>query len=286
MSTSAISKLSREIANSSVDDREQQSRLFKELVRAAAKAHDADQPALEFLLDTAADLLRYVADGSQPSPEALLTMVTRVVVNAECGMHRSALAAGRPALSESDHEPSTTSPKEPSKRPLKLVPPPEESLAQKDLNRVRLGQLLVQLGLAESEQIQDALSMQQEEGLRIGEALARLGHLDPHDLRDALGLQNKMRQYANTQAGGQGPDPNSVKFVEWHESILGEVLLSSGAISKSELDAALAVQRATGMRIGEILVHKGMCDWSTVRSAIRLQEKLRHGGRIADRKLS
>jgi hypothetical protein len=279
MTNSAISQLSKNIAVSNATDRQQQRRLYEQLVIASANSRGAARPEFEFLLETATDIARYLAEGHQPSLEALLTMMTRLVVNAECSLYRDLEAPARQARAEPA---PATAPKPPA-RDLELAPRPKELAEPQDLNRMRLGQMLVHLGLAQSEHVQAALEVQRAEGIRLGEALARLGHLNPHDLREALGLQTKMRKYAYDNSAGEPPE---IEFPEWKESMLGEVLLSSGAVSEEQLRSALVAQRATGMRIGEVLVQEGICDWGTVRAAIRLQEKLRHGERRPSLKLS
>ena len=53
---------------------------------------------------------------------------------------------------------------------------------------------------------------------------------------------------------------------------LGDMLLASGAISREQLDQALALQGAApGRRIGELLVHLGLLSPEELRRAVRLQ---------------
>lgn len=55
---------------------------------------------------------------------------------------------------------------------------------------------------------------------------------------------------------------------------LGEILVASGAISESDLNAALARKATTGRRIGEELVATGIVSADRLSRALRLQRKL------------
>lgn len=285
MSTNAFSQLSRECARSDAQDRAQLRRLHEHVRQVTEGQRGGGQPQLDFLLDTATDLMRYLADGALPTQEELLNIVTRLVVNAECATNARVEQRGvhAPATQAATPPSAPVAPQEPDPGTqvqdagLDLAVRPDGDDQTNDLNRMRIGQLLVQMGLAESGQVEDALEFQRAEGLRFGEALIRLGHLDPRDLREVLGLQSSMREYAQGRPEEGTPSSPPVEFGLWHESMLGEVLVSSGAITREQLDTALAAQRATGMRFGETLVRRGFCEWTTVRAGIRVQEKLRHG---------
>ena len=105
MSTNAFSQLSRECARSDAQDRAQLRRLHEHVRQVTEGQRGGGQPQLDFLLDTATDLMRYLADGALPTQEELLNIVTRLVVNAECatnarveqrGVHAPATQAATP----------------------------------------------------------------------------------------------------------------------------------------------------------------------------------------------
>ncbi len=52
---------------------------------------------------------------------------------------------------------------------------------------------------------------------------------------------------------------------------VGTVLVDNGSITQEQLDAALAEQRRTGKKIGEILIGTGAIDWLTLAHAIAEQ---------------
>ncbi len=146
----------------------------------------------------------------------------------------------------------------------------------KNLCGMRIGQVLVELGLIGEVQINEALDLQQKEGLRLGEALMRLGSVMPEGLQEALALQKKMREYATDPSQSESWDTGKVGVGEWQESLLGALLVQRKVVDEDKLKKALAISRATGMRLGESLVHHGFCDWATVRQVINDQERMRH----------
>jgi type IV pilus assembly protein PilB len=65
---------------------------------------------------------------------------------------------------------------------------------------LKLGEILIKRGLITKEQIDKAISIQQEEGIRIGEALIKLGAISEEDLIEALGKQLAI-PYATKSSG-------------------------------------------------------------------------------------
>jgi hypothetical protein len=59
------------------------------------------------------------------------------------------------------------------------------------------------------------------------------------------------------------------------DSMLGQVLIRIGAITREQLERALKVQRAAGIRIGEALVEIGATNWEAVEKAVELQRDRR-----------
>jgi hypothetical protein len=55
---------------------------------------------------------------------------------------------------------------------------------------------------------------------------------------------------------------------------IGELLVKSGRLSRSQLDDALAEQRSTGQRLGELLVRKGLLTAPELRSVLAFQQRL------------
>jgi hypothetical protein len=146
------------------------------------------------------------------------------------------------------------------------------------LNEMVLGSLLVQLGTVEPHQLDEAIALQQKDGVRLGEAIVQLGFAAPDQVRAAVSFQRSLREHDHArQPGGTHGDGNASTPV-LHESLLGEILIETKAITQEQLEHGLLTRRATGTRLGEALVQDGSCDWTAVRSAIQLQEKMREDG--------
>ncbi|MFT7484596.1 MAG: hypothetical protein ACI9F9_000436, partial [Candidatus Paceibacteria bacterium] len=167
----SIGEFVKEVANSNAKDLDAQRNLIGQLYEIKTASRDVPNPDLGFLLDAASDLMRYLAEGMQPTPEAMLTMLTRLLVNAECSMYRSIQLDGAalqplpeekvnswgtspPAAAHGGNELTlkkqgpgpnggSGSPKLPALSMNASTPP---SMKQ-DLTEVQLGQVLLELGL-------------------------------------------------------------------------------------------------------------------------------------------
>ena len=101
-------------------------------------------------------------------------------------------------------------------------------------------------------------------GLKLG---AELG---------GLSLSGEAPQSGGAPPMGPGsmlsPDRSSVggKF-------LGEILLQLGYVKPEDIDRALLVQRATGIRMGEALVNIGATTYERIKTALGVQERLSKG---------
>lgn len=124
--------------------------------------------------------------------------------------------------------------------------------------RLKLGQMLVDVGLANPKQLEDALVEQSRTGERLGEIAIRQGWLNPGQLERALRFQQ-----AQADRGRVPP-----------RLCLGEILVVTGDISRAQLDEALARQRSSGKLLGSELVDAGVLKPSRLASGLRLQRTL------------
>lgn len=76
--------------------------------------------------------------------------------------------------------------------------------------RTRLGDLLVERGLIDREQLQRALTLQRRNGMRLGQVLVSCGHIDEAGLTAALGQLLRVR---TIQLAEVSPDPEAVAMV-------------------------------------------------------------------------
>lgn len=107
-----------------------------------------------------------------------------------------------------------------------------------------LGELLVAKGLIGADELEWALDEQRRSKRRLGEILVARGGLTGSELMAVLA----------EQYGVDIPSApvESEPVAEWQP--LGRLLVAQGAIEQSALDEALATQRETGRRLGDILV--------------------------------
>ncbi|MBF0455828.1 MAG: Flp pilus assembly complex ATPase component TadA [Magnetococcales bacterium] len=91
-----------------------------------------------------------------------------------------------------------------------------------------MGDLLVKSRVITSDQLDEGLSYQDEEGVRLGEGLIRLGFLTERELEELLQRQGR-------------------------KSRVGEQLVLEGLISSAQLAEALAEQKRSGAKLGQTL---------------------------------
>lgn len=122
--------------------------------------------------------------------------------------------------------------------------------------RQLLGALLVQSGHITDDQLDLAVREQKRSGERIGEVFMRLGMLTHMQLKGLLDFQ--------WNQGRAGDSPVR----------LGELLVAGGHITREQLGDALAKQKVTRKKIGEVLVEAGYARASQIRYGMQLQRML------------
>lgn len=123
--------------------------------------------------------------------------------------------------------------------------------------RQLLGALLVESGHITAEQLDHAIAEQNASGDKLGEVFIRLGMLTDLQLKALLDFQHHQGDAKST-----GP------------LRLGELLLATGYISRSQLDDALQKQSVSRKKIGEVLVEEGYVGHERINYGIRLQKML------------
>lgn len=135
---------------------------------------------------------------------------------------------------------------------------PEEALQLAAGVRQRLGELLTDATRLTEEQVAQALDEQTKTGEKLGDMLVRLGYLSAAE-RDII-VEFQRHQ------GGEAPTSGKLR--------LGQILLSTGQISESELTEALERTKDTGRRIGEELVAAGILSGDLLDRTLALQRRL------------
>lgn len=124
--------------------------------------------------------------------------------------------------------------------------------------RKMLGSLLLMTGKLTQEQLDFALEEQKITGEKLGNILVKMGLLAENQVNSVL----KFQQYQ--ELGVTVPTPLR----------LGELLVSSGYITRDQLADALQKQAVTQKRLGEILVDEGYAHLHQVNKGVNLQRKL------------
>lgn len=110
-------------------------------------------------------------------------------------------------------------------------------------NRHLIGKILIDGGFVSVHDLERALGEQRITNELLGQVLVRMGVLDPADLKAALSVQ----EYLNK------PE-EAVKVAAGARRMLGELLTQAGHITGEQLEHALAEQKKTGEKLGEVLV--------------------------------
>lgn len=123
--------------------------------------------------------------------------------------------------------------------------------------RQLLGDLFVQSGRITAKQLDQAITEQKKSGEKLGVVLTRLGMLTERQLSSLLEFQHHQEDSTHSSP-----------------LRLGELLLATGYITRSQLDDALSKQSISHKKIGEVLVEEGYVSKSRIKSGFRLQKML------------
>ena len=131
----------------------------------------------------------------------------------------------------------------------------------------RLGELLLERGLVDERELDEAIAVQAASGRRLGEILVTRGALAAPDLIAALAEQHGLDVRVEERTPGADRSPTR-PAAGWQP--LGRILVERGSLGRAALRTAVAEQRRTGARLGSILVDGGHV------SAVELVEALVH----------
>ena len=125
-----------------------------------------------------------------------------------------------------------------------------------------LGQILVERGAITSEQLQQALETQANEGGLIGEVIVRLGFAKKEEIAYCLSLQLGYPLTAYEKSEG------SYKRAE---KPLGQILVERGTITYPQLEQILKIREERGGLIGELIVELGFANEEDIAYCLSLQ---------------
>jgi len=119
------------------------------------------------------------------------------------------------------------------------------------INDIALGELMVELGLIEPEQVDEALRRQVRTGKPFGETLIELG-CSTEAVQQCLELQEGLARPIQS-------------------IYLGEALIAMRKIDRGQLEQGLAFQKRRDVRLGAALVALGFVTWPEVNEALAAQ---------------
>jgi len=125
------------------------------------------------------------------------------------------------------------------------------------IRRRRLGEQLIDMGVATSEAIGRAVEHQRETGRKFGEVLLDLGIASEKAITGAIQRQKE------------------------EASSLGNLLVRMGVVNETQLAYALKLQGANGGRLGDTLLELGHINDDDLGQALGLQKLIRRGISIA-----
>jgi hypothetical protein len=134
----------------------------------------------------------------------------------------------------------------------------EDSIRSAAGIRQMLGAMLIMAGRISQEQLEHAITVQKITGEKLGEVFTRLGIIKEEQLNNLLAYQQNQCSEA--------PAANPFR--------LGEILVTTGYITRKQLDDALLKQITTSKNLGEVLVEDGYAASHQVKHGIRLQQRL------------
>ena len=124
--------------------------------------------------------------------------------------------------------------------------------------RKKLGELLIRSGRITEKQLEQALGEQKRSGEKLGKVFMRMGLLTEEQLSGLLHFQRLQDEAI--------PSPGPLR--------LGELLVTTGSITRDQLDKALEKQFHTRKKLGEVLIEEGYAQPRHVKHGLRLQEML------------
>lgn len=269
-----ITALARLIGRSDADDYAEQAVNLRRIQELRAAMTEEPTAGLGWCLEAAATLADHLARPGGVPREALMKVVLQLVAIVEKGYGELLASAAADAASElelTEVAPGLELVSEPvMEGGLDVNPSTGHPLPL--INDMVLGEILVRIGSVDREQVTRALRLQVKEGDRIGRALVRMAACNAGQVQSALRLQRHLR--ASSGFGGANAETSPLRRTN-QDALLGEILVQLGTISPEQMEQALEVQRASGIRIGEALVQLGAARWTDVESAVRTQNELR-----------
>jgi len=326
MSLPEITALCRVLARSDARDSSEQGRNFQRLTELREYLRPHADPGMTACLDATTALMDALRDRGMIGHEELLGIVCKLMAVVEknwSGADPDAAIAAtlygepdddvlpEPEPEDEDEDRKIESRIAGAKTAVFKVGDIEEAQNRIEqlkrtprINEMVLGELLVELGHLTQDEIDAALTEQEQTGELLGEILLSRGSVQAHVITDTVRLQVQLRAESTVGALAHPPEPapplavgksprtstlrlagEEAKRLQsaGDDNTLGELLIRQGAITRDELERAVSMKRASGLRLGETLVEMHVAGWETINRAIELQRRLRSAAGLPKR---
>jgi hypothetical protein len=309
MSLPEITALCRVLARSDAQDSAEQARNFARLTELNEYLRPHADPGMAACLEACTVLMGAIHLGSPLGESEILAIVRKLMAAVEkhwSGTDPDALLAEElyaddesavEAATDGDDERQIESRIHGAKAARFKAGDIEEAQVRIDklkrtprLTEMVLGEMLVELGHAGAAEVVAALDEQERTGELLGEILVARGSLTREVIDATVRLQVQLRAETTLDSLASPPPPaparpaaklrlSSGEARRQRESVddntLGAILMRQGSVTQVELERAMALQRGSGLRLGETLVEMHAAGWETINRAVELQRRLR-----------
>ena len=146
---------------------------------------------------------------------------------------------------------------------------PKEIVMKLEMKDGRLlGRILLDAGLLSDETLELALAEQQHTNELLGQILVRMGVVKEAEIKAVLAVQ-----------GHIGSLQEAVRSAAGERQMLGSLLVRSGHITNDQLEHAIVVQKASGEKLGEVLIRQGLLHEAQLNSLLAYQHNQSEGKR-------
>jgi hypothetical protein len=319
MSLPEITAVCRVLARSNANDKKQQGRNLERLQELGGYLKHHADPGVSACMEAAGVLMEHLAAGTRPDPNELLELTCRLMTVVEKHWAGDDPDA---AIAQALYDTTETPEQAPAAGGTRIIRSAiqggkstalggldieeaqrriEELKRTPRINEMVLGELLVELGHVSADVIAEVVEEQEETGLLLGQILQQRGLVTEAQIEETVKLQRQLRGQSTLESvlksttkklsgelriGLRGEAPGSgvnALREKGNDSLLGAILLRQGAITSAQLEQALSIQRASGLRIGETLVEMDATNWQTIERAVELQKRLRHAAGVGGR---
>jgi len=167
-----------------------------------------------------------------------------------------------------------------------------------DPRLVKIGELLIGVGVLTTGDLTEAIQISRRMGVPIGRVLVMSGCVNEHTLQQTLELQSLIKDaLVDRELGEQALKivfkekidlQLALRRLNWQprkeqtSNKLGDLLVDSTIVTRSQLERALETSFQSGMPLGGTLVLQGVLSAQLLPTVLHVQEQIREGGMSRD----